>query len=220
MNYAISKIIEAPVMTNVFPRLSSVVCQFMEVLTEEGYPAIEILARPFDEMLDTLQIINDSPQRKKILVGAGTILTRANAEAVVKLKPDFIVSPGFSRKVLDVTAAAGIPYLPGVCTIQDIQDVIDAYEDYNLELKALKICPVNLLSYDYVKILGNMFPGITYCLTGTVTLDTLPEWKKITSVGPAMESNFVPEEWLMEDKWDEVRTRLKLLKSLSERNKR
>jgi len=200
---------EAPVTLNVFPQRSAeAICGFLEVMEAEGCRILEILCRPLAEAADLLRQLNDMPQRTLAHVGLGTVKTRRDAEAIVDLRPDFIVSPAFSARVLAVAAEAGIPYIPGIITLQDVQDVLEAFEDHGLELKVLKVCPINILNYEYFEVLHGIYPGIVFCPTGTVTMATLPKWKSISYVGPAMENWFVPAEMLDAKDWPAARGRL------------
>ena len=200
---------EAPVTLNVYPQRSAeTMCGFLEVMKAEDYRILEILGRPVAEAADLLRQLNDAPQRSLARVGLGTIKTQRDAEAVVDLHPDFIVSPAFSARVLAVAADAGIPYIPGIITLQDVQDVLEAFEDNGLELKVLKVCPINILNYEYFEVLHGIYPGVVFCPTGTVTPETLAKWKALSYVGPAMENWFVPAEMLDAQDWPAARGRL------------
>jgi len=214
-NSVLPAIANAPVMLNVLPQSAETICSFMQVLHEEGYPAIEVLARPLDKAAAMIEQINDSPQRKLIHLGIGTIKTPQDARTAVALKPDFVVSPVFSRSVLEITVEADIPYMPAVYTLQDIQNVMDAFSKVGREMTVLKLCPVNMLSFEVVEIMGAIYPGVTFCPTGNITLETLPHWKKIPCIGPAMQSSFVPPEWLEKGDWPKARTRLQEIKKIT-----
>ena len=166
-------------MLNVFPQPAEQICRYVEILHEESFPAIEVLARPLDEALDMIRQINDSPQRKLLYLGVGTITTADAARRAVALEPDFVVSPAFSSRVLDIVAESGIPYIPAVRTFQDVQDILDAFEDKGLNVELLKFCPVMGLTPEYLRSLGGCYPGILFCPTCTITLESLPEWKKV-----------------------------------------
>ena len=212
-------IAKAPAMINIDTVQNvETVCRYIQILHEEGYPAMEILARPsLDSMLELLESLNDRPERKMIHLGIGTLKTEKTARHAVTLKPDFLVSPAFSRRVLNVAVDADIPYLPGVCTLQDVQDVLDAFEDVGREVTVLKLCPVEILTYSYVRMMGSIFAGITFCPTGTVTLATMPQWRKIPCIGPAMESSFIPCQMLENGQWESVRETLKDIRRLNSR---
>ena len=213
------RIAAAPAMINIHAvHTVETICRFIQILREEGYPAMEILARPsLENLLELVEPLNDRQERGQIILGIGTIKSGKATREVVKLKPDFLVSPAFSRRILDVAVEADIPYLPAVSTFQDVQDVLDAFDDVGRDVTVLKLCPVETLTYEYVRIMGSVFPGIVYCPTGTVTLETLPEWSRISCVGPAMESSFVPAEMLDKGQWQEAREVLRKIRRLTSR---
>ena len=118
---------QAPILPTVMPMAAERLCGFCEVLHQEGYLALEVLGRPLDAALTAVAQAMRQPQRAKVNWGIGTLRTRDDARRAVDLGPDFVVSPAFSRNVLDGAAEAGIAYIPGVLTFQDVQDVIDAF---------------------------------------------------------------------------------------------
>ena len=141
--------------------------------------------------------------------------TRQDALQAVALRPDFLVSPAFSRHVLEVAVDANIPYIPAVHTFQDVQNVIDAFGDCGLEVRVLKLCPVYGLTHEYVQALCGCFPGISFCPTGEITLDNYVQWKRMPGIIAPMGSGFVSEDLLNAGDWEGVRARLRLLHRLS-----
>ncbi|HIE43604.1 MAG TPA: hypothetical protein EYP78_02260 [Candidatus Omnitrophica bacterium] len=73
--------------------------------------------------------------------------------------------------MLKIAKQARIPYIPGVRTFQDVQDIWEASEEEKLELKVLKICPVIGITPEYINCLSSCYPGITFCPTGTVGIE-------------------------------------------------
>ena len=83
-----------------FPRYSaSCLAGLIDVFAEEGYPLLGILGRPMDAALEILHALNDMPQRAKVDIAVGTVITRNDAERAAALKPDLLVAPAFSRRV-------------------------------------------------------------------------------------------------------------------------
>ena len=209
----------APLVPTVFPRDVEALCHFARVLSEESYPAMEILARPLDASLEVFREICRRPERRLIRWGIGTIKTATSARAVLELRPDFLVSPAFSSRVLKECASAGIPYIPGVQTFQDVQDVLDAFDDLGLEVHVLKLCPIYGLSADYVQSLSNCFPDIAFCPTGEITLDNYSHWKQMPSIVAPMGSRLVPPAMLDSHDFAAIRQRLRQLRQLTDEDK-
>ncbi len=212
----VTAVIEAPILPTVYPTEVETLCRYADVLHDEGYPALEILARPLDQALTVMREIARRPQRNKIRWGIGTMRTAADASAALELQPDFLVSPAFSRRVLQVTAQSGMPYIPAVHTFQDVQNVLDAFDELGLTVRLLKLCPVFGLTRQYVTSLCGCFPGIVFCPTGEVELDNYLHWKKIPGIVAPMGSGFVPRLWLENGDWPAVRARLRQIRSLAE----
>ena len=59
-----------------------------------------------------------------MLVGAGTVINKEQAEKAVACGAKFIVGPGFSKEVADVCRAADVLYLPGVVTPTEVMMAI------------------------------------------------------------------------------------------------
>jgi 2-dehydro-3-deoxyphosphogluconate aldolase / (4S)-4-hydroxy-2-oxoglutarate aldolase len=215
MSSVLESIARAPFIPTVFPISADALCRYIEVLHEEGYSALEILSRPPEEALSVVRAINARPERKRIYLGIGTILTETAARRAAELRPDFLVSPAFSRKVLRVAAEARIPYIPAVRTFQDVQDVLDAFEEEHLPVRVLKLCPVEGLTIAYVNMLGGCFPGIMYCPTGEVTMDKIPYWKSSPAIAAPMESKFVAKEDILAGDADKIRGRLREIARLA-----
>jgi 2-dehydro-3-deoxyphosphogluconate aldolase / (4S)-4-hydroxy-2-oxoglutarate aldolase len=212
----LDSILHAPMLPTVFPLGADVLCGYADALSAEGYPALEVLARPLSDAVATMREVVGRPQRQKVKWGVGTMRTSREAREMVELQPDFLVSPAFSQRVLDVALEARIPYIPAVHTFQDVQDVSDAFEDRHLEVRLLKLCPVYGLTRDYVRSLCGCFPGIAFCPTGEITLENYLEWKSTPGIVAPMGSRLVPTQLLEAGDWPAVRQRLRLLRRLSD----
>jgi 2-dehydro-3-deoxyphosphogluconate aldolase/(4S)-4-hydroxy-2-oxoglutarate aldolase len=204
----------APVSVNLWPRHPvETICRLIDVMREEGFGLLEIMARPPEDAECLLRELNERPHRQQVRLSIGTLLRSSDARRFAALHPDALVSPGFSRGVLDVAVETDLLYVPGVCTVQDVQDVLEAFEAVGREVRILKLCPVDILTWDYVQMLSAMYPGILFCPTGTITLDNLPMWKALPCIGPAMQA-FVTPEMLENGDWGAVRGRLQAIRGV------
>lgn len=218
---AIDRLVEAPIVPTVLPLPADLFCAYLRALSTEGFPAVEILCRPIEPALQLMQAIARRPERKEVLVGLGTVRSAADAVRAVAVKPDFIVSPAFSRNVLQTAKRAGIPYLPGVSSFQDVQDVCDAYDEEKIPLKALKLVPVESMSRQYLDYLAGCFPGILYLPSGDPFIETRAStylsWKSLPFIAAPMGANFIPRAWLEKGDMAKVRARLRALRALAEK---
>jgi len=205
------EIAKKPVWPTVYPLSADILAPYMQVLHEQKYSLLEILARPLEPALEVFRQLNELPIRKKMTLGFGTILTGKAALKALELKPDFIVSPAFSPKVLDLSVEAGVPYIPGISTFQDVQDVLEAFEAHRLELKLLKFCALmTWMTPSYLKSLGGCYPGIRFCVTASrdLSMEDHFSYRQAPCVGAAMKAQFVPQELLEKKDFETVRKTL------------
>lgn len=86
-------------------------------LVRGGLPCAEITFRT-EWAADAIAAI--AAEVPELNVGAGTVLSVAQAERAVAAGARFLVAPGFDPAVVDFAATAGVPMLPGVCTPTEI----------------------------------------------------------------------------------------------------
>jgi 2-dehydro-3-deoxyphosphogluconate aldolase/(4S)-4-hydroxy-2-oxoglutarate aldolase len=93
-----------------------------DALIKGGLPCAEITFRTqaANSVIETLA------QRQDILVGAGTVLTIEQAKTAIDAGAGFIVSPGFSTRVVEYCLDRSVPVIPGVCTPTEIQQALDS----------------------------------------------------------------------------------------------
>jgi len=112
-----------------------------------------------------------------MLVGAGTVLTTVQAQQAVDNGAQFIVSPGFSPKVVAWCLEQKIPVLPGVCTPTEVQMALE----YGLEL--LKFFPAeNYGGCTTLAALGAVYGGVKFVPTGGISPANLRDYLKLPCV--------------------------------------
>jgi 2-dehydro-3-deoxyphosphogluconate aldolase/(4S)-4-hydroxy-2-oxoglutarate aldolase len=60
-------------------------------------------------------------ERPDVLVGAGTVLTVAQAKKAIESGASFVVSPGFNPAVVDYCIEKGMPVFPGVTSPTEVE---------------------------------------------------------------------------------------------------
>lgn len=88
-----------------------------EILLENNVPLIEVTFR--SDL--AAEAIKELAKSGKLMVGAGTVRTLAEAEIAVKNGAQFVVSPAIVPEVIDYCLAHEIPVFPGTATPRDIQ---------------------------------------------------------------------------------------------------
>ncbi len=111
------------------------------------------------------------------VVGAGTVRSRADAQAAANAGARFAVSPGYTSAVGQACRDVGLALLPGVATAGEI---MAAQEDGFTELKffpALQAGGVAML-----KAWGGPFFEIRFCPTGGISLQNAPDFLALSNV--------------------------------------
>ncbi len=116
-----------------------------------------------------------------VYVGAGTVLTKEQCERAIAAGAKFIVSPCFTKEVVECAISHNIPVCPGTCTPTDIAQTLP----YNLE--AVKFFPAgNYGGLKTIKSLASVFTKLKFMPTGGVNPENLKEYlafDKIIAVG-------------------------------------
>jgi len=113
-----------------------------------------------------------SKEMNDMLLGAGTIKTEKHAHDFINAKADFLISPGWNKKVNKVAADKDILWVPGCMTPTEIMKA----EEAGAEL--IKLFPGSLLGPAFVSAIKELFPDVLFIPTGGVKLeeDNLTAW--------------------------------------------
>jgi 2-dehydro-3-deoxyphosphogluconate aldolase/(4S)-4-hydroxy-2-oxoglutarate aldolase len=104
---------------------------------------------------------------EKVLIGTGTILDGKMAEDAIKAGSEFIVSPNYSKELIETAVKHEKPIIPGALTPTEILDA------YNLGADAVKVFPCgNVGGAAYIKSIRAPLPHIPLVPTGGVDLNT------------------------------------------------
>lgn len=145
-----------------------------DALAAGGLPVLEITLR-MEGGLEALRLA--VAEKPDMLIGAGTVITAEQAEAVIRAGARYVVSPGLDPSLVRLCQDAGLPMLPGVVTPSEVQAGI------GLGLDAVKFFPASLMGgAQMIKTLGGPFPAMKFVPTGGVDFASLPEYLKLGNV--------------------------------------
>ena len=134
-----------------------------------------------------------------LVVGAGTVLTAAQAQEAVGAGASFVVSPGVSAKVVTWCRDAGIPVFPGVATPTDIQAALE------LGIEVVKFFPADVNGgVPAIKALAAPFTGVKFVPTGGVTAANLPAYLGHPAVLAVGGSWMVARDAVASQDWDGI----------------
>lgn len=169
-----------------------------DALVAGGLPVAEVTLRT-DAGLGSIRTMAD---RGDILVGAGTVTTVDQVDQVVDAGARFIVSPGFSRAVVDRALHHGVPIVPGCVTPSEIMAALEA------GITTVKFFPAGVYGgAKAIKALAAPFAGVQFIPTGGVSADNLGDFLSLPYVPAVGGSWMVPVGSIDSGDFDDV-TRL------------
>lgn len=156
-------------------------------LCEKGIVAV-VRARSSDQLIDVAQallrggvdcieITMTTPNALRVIaacreavgeamIGVGSVLDAATAEAAIQAGAQFVVSPIFRPQIVDAAHAADLPAVPGCFTPTEILAATDAGADL------VKVFPAGFFGAEYFKAILAPMPHLKLTPTGGVDLDT------------------------------------------------
>jgi 2-dehydro-3-deoxyphosphogluconate aldolase/(4S)-4-hydroxy-2-oxoglutarate aldolase len=149
---------------------SSNLIRIAESLHEAGIIFLEVtltMPNPFAAIASIKKAIG-----KNFYVGAGTVKNLDLAEKSIDCGADFLVSPNFKPEVVELAHKNDLAVMPGALTPTEIYEAWDSGAD------AVKIFPSSLGGPKYFKELSGPFPDIRLMPTGSITLESAPEYLK------------------------------------------
>ena len=93
-----------------------------KALVRGGLPCAEVTCRTA-AAADASRILKK--EVPELLVGAGTVLTKEQADQAEEAGVSFIVSPGLNPNIVRYVQEKGIPMMPGVCTPSEIETAME-----------------------------------------------------------------------------------------------
>ena len=168
-------------------------------LADGGVGIIELTLRT-DNALTSLKLIAD--EVPDILVGAGTVLTPAQADAAVAAGAQFLVSPGVTPSLLEHMLTLRVPILPGVATVGEVMQVLES------GLTAMKFFPAGPAGGpEYLAAIGAPIPQVQFCPTGGVSPGTAAAYLALPNVSCVGGSWLTPRGAIENEDWQQI-TRL------------
>jgi 2-dehydro-3-deoxyphosphogluconate aldolase/(4S)-4-hydroxy-2-oxoglutarate aldolase len=159
-----------------------------DAIVAGGLPCLEVT---FRTSAAAAAIARIAAERPGLLVGAGTVLTPAQAAAAQAAGARFVVTPGFGPAVVDWCLEHSLPVFPGVCTPTDIELALAR------GLDTLKFFPAESIGgLPYLKAIAAPYGGIRFLPTGGINAANLRSYLDFRSVVACAGSWMAPAEWI------------------------
>jgi 2-dehydro-3-deoxyphosphogluconate aldolase / (4S)-4-hydroxy-2-oxoglutarate aldolase len=163
--------------------------QAIEWLQQVGFATFEItLTVP-----DALSLIRQLRHQPGVRVGAGTVLSVAQAEACLEAGAEFLVSPIAVDGLPPIAAAVSAPLLLGGLTPSEV------HRAFALGASAVKVFPAGSVGGPgYIRALRSLFPDIPLVPTGGVDLDNLHAYLDAGAASVGIGSDLISDRRIRE----------------------
>lgn len=163
-----------------------------QALVAGGLPVLEVTLRT----PAALDVIREMAKVEGGIVGAGTVLTRADAVAAKKAGAQFAVAPGATDKLLDACEEIGLPILPGAATSSEAMKLLE--RGYRVQ----KFFPAEANGgAPALKAIGAPLPQILFCPTGGVSPGNAMDYLSLPNTACVGGSWVAPKDKVQAGDW-------------------
>jgi 2-dehydro-3-deoxyphosphogluconate aldolase/(4S)-4-hydroxy-2-oxoglutarate aldolase len=157
------------------PIVESRVIAVLRGLFPEQVEAVTATLR--ESGISVIEVTMDSPEAERSIrqvadtdavVGAGTVISVAEAEAAVTAGASFVVAPHTDLAVVQWATERGVPIVPGAFTPTEVMTA------WNAGAAAVKVFPASVGGPDYLKALAGPLGGVPLIPTGGITAEIAP----------------------------------------------
>ncbi len=161
---------------------------------------------------DAAMVIRRLADDKRVTVGAGTVLSIADARKALKAGASYLVSPNLDEKVIKFIKKEGAIAVPGACTPTEI------YKAHKAGGDIIKLFPfVEIGGLGFLRAIRGPFPFIKYMLCGGATLENFSEYLAARAAGVLVGSAIVKSELVAAEDWPAITERaVKFVKKTKE----
>jgi 2-dehydro-3-deoxyphosphogluconate aldolase/(4S)-4-hydroxy-2-oxoglutarate aldolase len=165
-------------------------------LIDGGLPCAEITFRTA-AAADAIQAMTSN--YPEMLVGAGTVLTVAQAQKAADAGARFVVTPGFDAAVVDWCIERDMPVTPGVMTPTEINMAL------NKGLTELKFFPAETAGgVKTLKAISGPYGGVRFIPTGGINAANLTDYLRLPVVIACGGSWLVKKQLIADGEFDRI----------------
>lgn len=167
-------------------------------LARGGVGIIEITLRTPAGLAAVERVAAEVPEIK---VGAGTVTSEKQVEAVARAGASFIVLPGSPRGLLSAALDSGLPLLPGASTITEVMRLVE------LGQHVLKLFPAEVCGgRAFLSAIAAPLPDVAFCPTGGISSANAAAYLELPNVRCVGGSWLTPGDAVMAGDWDRIQT--------------
>jgi len=166
-------------------------------LNDGGLPCAEITLRTPRALEALRRIASELPE---MLIGAGTVLTPAQAAEARAAGARFAIAPGFNAGVVEFCQSVDLPVFPGVCTPTEIEMALGA------GLTVLKFFPAEPVGgLAFLKAVAAPYTTVSFIPSGGIGPSNLASYLTFPRVVACNGSWMAPNDWIAAGQFDRIR---------------
>ena len=144
-----------------------------------------------------------------VIIGTGTVLDTETARAAILAGSEFIVSPIFSRELIEISRRYARPCFPGAVTPTEILNA------YQWGADAVKVFPASSFGgASYIKNVRGPLPQIPLIPTGGVNLDTAEAFIKAGVFALGVGGAITDKKAISEGRYDVITENVKKFQAI------
>ena len=146
----------------------------------------------------------------RLTVGAGTVLTAAQARAALAAGAQFIIAPNLSREVADEALGAGVMFCPGAYTTTEILAARAA------GAHLVKVYPVGIAGGPaYIRVIRDPLPDVPMLAAGGTTHENVVPFLEAGCVGVGLGASLADPALAAAGRFDEITRRARAFTDLT-----
>ena len=194
---ALSSLIKGPALLPIIQADSAAqAVQIAKAMQQGGISAVEVVLRTA-AALDGISAIRQ--QCPELLVGAGTVLSKTDADNCKNAGAQFLVSPASTPALLQAMIDSGLAMAPGVSTSSEVAMALE------MGLTELKFFPAHLSGgTEMLKALSGIYQQVRFCPTGGIAQHNLADYLRLPNVFVVGGSWISPAALVKAGQWQQI----------------
>jgi 2-dehydro-3-deoxyphosphogluconate aldolase/(4S)-4-hydroxy-2-oxoglutarate aldolase len=161
-----------------------------------GLPVIEVTLRTEAALAAIAQI---AAEVEECIVGAGTVLSSADADAAIDAGAQYLVSPGTTPALAEAFAECAVPVIPGCATVSEAMALAD------VGFNCLKFFPAQASGgVAWLKSVAAPLPHLRFCPTGGIDMRNARDYLALPNVVAVGGSWVVPQDAIAAGDFDRI----------------
>ncbi|MCM8760873.1 MAG: bifunctional 4-hydroxy-2-oxoglutarate aldolase/2-dehydro-3-deoxy-phosphogluconate aldolase [Candidatus Omnitrophica bacterium] len=177
--------------------------EIVETVIGSGLEAIEIAMNSYHAASLIRRAVKASGG--KLMIGAGTVLSRRVLEEALRAGATFIVMPVLVRDIVKTCVGRKIPVFPGAFSPGEV------YEAWAEGATMVKVFPAGMLGPSYIKELKAPFQDIEILACGGISAENIKAYFSNGASAVAFGASIFRKEWLENKDFDNIRRSIKNL---------